>query len=454
MAYPKDDPKNIFGWCMYDWANSAYVTTVYVGVLPAYFASVVVGTEGLRIAGIETSASVVWALVVALSSFIAFLSAPVLGAISDFSAAKKRFLLAFAYGGSLFTMLLYLCGTRDVYRTLFLFLMAQVGFIGANVFYDSFITDLASPEKMDWISGKGYSYGYVGGGLQFAFALVLVAGHDFVGISEETAARIAILTAGLWWAGFTLFTVKYLRESAPAVNLHAGGVFRSSGVRKLGLAKYVSIGLSRTIQTTLRIRRFRHLAIFLLAFMLYNDGIDTVIAMSSIYGTEELKLSKAVLLITLLAIQIMATFGALLFSRLAMKIGAKKAIMVGLALWSGVVVYAFFIQTAAQFFGLGIVVGIVLGGSQALSRSFYGSMVPEEASAEFFGFYTVFSKFSAIWGPATFGLVRQWLGSSRLAIISLIFFFVAGLILMAFVDVRKAREAKETDLFDSQHSLG
>jgi len=449
---PKDDPKNIFGWCMYDWANSAYATTVYVGVLPAYFASVVVGPEGLRIGGIETSASAVWAFAVALSSFIAFLSAPVLGAISDFSAAKKRFLLAFAYEGSLFTMLLYFCGRGDVYLTLFLFLIAQLGFIGANVFYDSFIIDVASPGKMDWISGKGYSYGYVGGGLQFAFALALIAGHDFAGISEESAARIAILTAGLWWAGFTLFTVKYLRETAPAVK--QSGAFRSFGERKPGLAEYVSIGMSRTIRTTRRIRQFRHLAVFLLAFMLYNDGIDTVIAMSSIYGTEELKLSKAVLLITLLAIQIIATFGALLFSRLAMKIGAKKAIMVGLALWSGVVVYAFFIQTAAQFFGLGIVVGIVLGGSQALSRSFYGSMVPEEASAEFFGFYTVFSKFSAIWGPATFGLVRQWLGSSRLAIISLIFFFVAGLILMAFVDVRKAREAKETGLFDSQHSLG
>src|SRR5438093_5870234 len=311
---PKDDPKNIFGWCMYDWANSAYATTVYVGVLPAYFASVVVSAEGLRIGGIETSASAVWAFAVALSSFIAFLSAPVLGAISDFSAAKKRFLLAFAYEGSLFTMLLYFCGRGDVYLTLFLFLIAQVGFIGANVFYDSFIINVASPEKMDWISGKGYSYGYVGGGLQFAFALALVAGHDFAGISEETAARIAILMAGLWWAGFTLFTVKYLRETAPAVK--QSGAFRSFGERKPGLAEYVSIGMSRTIRTTRRIRQFRHLAVFLLAFMLYNDGIDTVIAMSSIYGTEELKLSKAVYLITLLAIHIIATFYALIFSLL------------------------------------------------------------------------------------------------------------------------------------------
>lgn len=424
---------------MYDWANSAYVTTVAVGILPAYFAGAVVGADRFYVLGIKTSPTAVWAFVVALSSLIAFVSAPVLGAIADFSAAKKRFLLAFAYGGALFTMLLFFCGTGDVYRTLFLFLLAQVGFIGANVFYDSFITDVASQEKMDWISGKGYSYGYIGGGLQFAFSLALVAGHNYLGISEPLAARIAILTAALWWAGFTLFTVKYLKESGEP------GAKRS-------FSEYIAIGFSRTLQTTRRVGQFRHLVLFLLAFMLYNDGIQTVIDMSSIYGTQELKLSTTTLMVTLLIIQIIATGGAMLFSWIAQKIGSKKAIMVSLVLWSGVVIYAYFIQTAYEFFGLGIIVGLVLGGSQALSRSFYGSMVPEGASAEFFGFYTVFSKFSAIWGPTTFGLVKQWLGSSRLAIISLIFFFLMGLILMAFVDEAKARAAKETGLFDSQYS--
>ena len=425
---------------MYDWANSAYVTTVAVGVLPAYFASVVVGPDGLRIGNIETSASAVWAFVVALSSFITFMFAPVLGAIADFSAAKKRFLLAFAYGGALFAMLLYFCGSGDVYRTLFLFIAAQVGYIGANVFYDSFITDVASPEKMDWISGKGYSYGYIGGGLQFAFALALVAGHDYVGITESTAARIAMLTAGMWWAGFSLFTLKYLREDGP------------ESLTRRGVGEYVTIGISRTIETARRVGQFRQLLLFLIAFMLYNDGIQTVIDVAAIYGTEELRLSTTTLMLTLLIIQIIATFGALLFGWLASRIGAKRAIMLSLALWSGVVIYAYFIRTAAEFFGLGVVVGIVLGGSQALSRSFYGSMVPAGASAEFFGFYSVFSRFSAIWGTTTFGIVRQWLGSSRLAILSLIFFFVAGLVLMAFVDERKAREAKASGLFGSQYS--
>lgn len=424
---------------MYDWANSAYVTTVAVGVLPAYFASVVVGPNGLRIGNLETSATAVWAFVVALSSFITFMFAPVLGAIADFSGTKKRFLLTLAYGGSLFAMLLYFCGSGDVYRTLFLFIAAQLGYIGANVFYDSFITDVASAEKMDWISGKGYSYGYVGGGLQFAFALALVAGHNYVGITESTAARIAMLTAGMWWAGFSLFTLKYLREDAATP-------------KRMTLFQYVAIGVSRTVETARRVGQFRQLLLFLIAFMLYNDGIQTVIDVAAIYGTEELRLSTTTLMLTLLVIQIIATFGALLFGWLASRIGAKRAIMLSLALWSGVVIYAYFIRTATEYFGLGVIVGVVLGGSQALSRSFYGSMVPAGASAEFFGFYTVFSRFSAIWGTTTFGIVRQWLGSSRLAIVSLIFFFVVGLVLMAFVDEQKAREAKASGLFDSQYS--
>ena len=442
----RNDPKNIFGWCMYDWANSAYITTVAVGVLPTYFASVVVGPEGLRIGGSVYSATTLWAFVIGFASFITFLIAPVLGAISDFSASKKRFLLTFAYAGALFTLLLYFCGSGDVYLTLVLFLLAQVGYIGANVFYDAFISEIATDDTMDAVSGKGYAYGYVGGGLQFAFSLVLIAGSGWIGISQTTAARIAILTAAVWWAGFSLFTARYLHEARKAAPVPPGYG------PKLRIIDYISIGLSRTITTTRKIGQFPHLVLFLVAFMLYNDGIQTVLDMATIYGTEELNLSTTTLLVTLLVIQIIATVGALVFSRIAARIGSKRAIMITLALWSGVVIYAYFIQTAAEYFALGVVVGIVLGGSQALSRSFYGSMVPEEASAEFFGFYTVFSRFSAIWGPLTFAVIRQWAGSSRLAIVSLIFFFVAGLVLLAFVNEKKAREAKTHRLFDSRDS--
>jgi UMF1 family MFS transporter len=181
--------------------------------------------------------------------------------------------------------------------------------------------------------------------------------------------------------------------------------------------------------------------------MIYNDGVQTVISMATIYGTEELKFSATVLMITLLMIQIIAAGGALLFGRIAGKIGAKRSLMLTLLLWSGVVTYAYFLHTVTEFFILGVVVGIVLGGSQALSRSFYGAMIPKEASAEFYGFYSVFSKFSAIWGPLVFAIIRQVTGTPRLAIISLMVFFIVGLILLAFVDEEKAKEAKRSGAF-------
>jgi len=441
MMLEKNDRRTIFGWCMYDWANSAFATTVLAALLPAYFAGEVVGPEGVVIGGTLYSATTLWGFVVAFTAFIIFIIAPVLGAISDFSAAKKKFLLSFAYGGSLFTILLFFCRSGDVLKTLLIFLIAQIGFIAGNVFYDAFLPQIASEDKIDWVSGKGFSFGYLGGGLQFAMALGLVAGHELLGISQPLAARIGLALAGIWWAGFTFFTVKYLRE-APRTE-----VLPDNYLGKPMLFSYMSVGFSRLLMTTRRVGRFRHLLIFLIAFMLYNDGIQTVINMATIYGKEELNLTTTTLMLTLLTIQTIAIFGALAFSRLAGLIGAKRAVMITLVLWSGVVIYAYFLQSAAEYFTMGLIVGIVLGGSQALSRSLYGAMIPEEASAEFYGFYSVFSKFSAIWGPMAFAIIRHVAGSSRLSIVSLIIFFIAGLILLSFVNEEKAQEAKKAGAF-------
>ena len=437
----KNDRKTIFGWCMYDWANSAYVTTVAVALLPAYFAGEIVGSDGVMIGETIYSATTLWGFTVGLAAFLCFISSPVLGAISDFTTAKKKFLIAFAYTGSLFTILLYFCQVGDVTRTLFFFLLAQICFISGNVFYDAFLPQIASDDKMDWVSGKGFAYGYVGGGLQFAVSLGLVAGHAQLGLSLSMAVRLGIVMAGLWWAGFTLFLIKNLSETTRHETLP---VRYRKWPKPLA---YVAVGISRTLKTTRRIGRFRHLVLFLIAYMLYNDGIQTVINMATIYGKEELGLTTTSLMLTLLAIQIIAIFGALIFGRIAGRINAKKAVMVTLVLWSGVVIYAYFIQSTLEYFILGVAVGIVLGGSQALSRSLYGSMVPEEASAEFFGFYTIFSKFSSIWGPMVFAVIRQVAGSARLSIISLIIFFILGLVLLAFVDEDKAREAKAAGAF-------
>ena len=432
----KNDKKTIFGWCMYDWANSAYITTAAVALLPNYFAQAVVGETGVDIFGMNISATALWGYMLGTAAFLVFLFAPVLGAIADFSAAKKRFLMGFAYIGSLFATMLFFCGSGDVGFTIVLFIGTQVCFVGANVFYDAFLPQIASEDKMDSISAKGYAFGYVGGSLQFGIALGLIAMHETVGVSITMAARIGMAMTGFWWAGWTLLTLKYLKEEKTPYELPE--VYRN----RPKILAYLTLGISRTLSTAKRVGRFKNLTLFLIAYMIYNDGIHTVTSMATIYGTEELGLSTTALMVTLLLVQVVAIGGALLFSRLANRIGARRSVMFALVLWSGVVTYGYFIHTAREFFVLGMIVGLVLGGTQALSRSFYGAMIPEQASAEFYGFYSVFSKFSSIWGPVTFGVIEQITGSARLAIISLMIFFIVGLILLKFVDEEKAKADK------------
>ena len=415
----KNDRKTIFGWCMYDWANSAYITTAAVALLPNYFAQAVVGEAGVDIFGMNMSATALWGFMLGGAAFLVFLFAPVLGAIADFSSGKRRFLAGFAYMGSLFATMLYFCKSGDVGLTIALFMGTQVCFVAGNVFYDAFLPQIASEDKLDSVSAKGYAFGYVGGSLQFAIALGLVAMQK-TPEDQAMAARIGMAMTGIWWAGWTLLTMKYLKEVKIPYELPEAYRDRPK------ILAYLALGISRTVATAKRVGRFKHLTLFLVAYMIYNDGIHTVTSMATIYGTEELRLSTTALMVTLLLVQVVAIGGALVFSRIANRIGAKRAVMCALVLWSGVVTYGYFIHTATEFFVLGIIVGVVLGGTQALSRSFYGAMIPEQASAEFYGFYSVFSKFSSIWGPVTFGFIKQITGSARLAIISLMIFFIAG----------------------------
>ncbi|GAF74994.1 unnamed protein product, partial [marine sediment metagenome] len=278
-------------------------------------------------------------------------------------------------------------------------------------------------------------------GLQFAISLGLIARHDLFGISTEQASRIAMAMAGFWWAGFSIISFIYLKETKTPENMPEA--YR--GLPKW--AAYSKIGIERTLLTARKVVRFKHLLLFLIAFMIYNDAIQTVIKMASIYGQQELKISQTYIMITLLIIQFVAFFGALLFGRLAEKISAKKALMLSLVLWSFVVIYSYYIKSTEEFLFLGVVVGMVLGGSQALSRSIYGVMIPKNASAEFYGFYSVFTKFSAIWGTAVFAIVEHLTGSSRNAIISLVLFFIVGLVLLSMVNIEKAKDAKRIELF-------
>lgn len=434
-ASVRGDRRVIFGWAMYDWANSAYVTTIAVAILPIYFAGVVVPPGGWEIRGTVYAAETLWGFMISAAAFFVFAAAPTLGAIADFCSAKKRFLTAFCYLGVASAAFIPFCGKGDVWWTMGLFVLSQIGFVGANVFYDAFLPQIASEQDQDRISSKGFAYGYIGGGIHFALSLALLAGHTKIGISEALAARLAMLTAALWWGGFALVTLFFLREPSRLSPLPQG--FRRT---PFGLG-YVPLGLTRVWMTMCKVRQLRHLILFLFAFLLYNEGIQTVIQMATMYGKQELRLSSTALMVTLLLVQAVAFFGALLFAWISERIGTKRGVIVSLVGWAFVVTYAYFIHTALDYFVLGGVIGLVMGGSQAISRSLYSSMIPEGASAEFFGFYSIVSKFSAVWGPFIFALIRHWTGSSRNAILFLVVFFVFGILLLSLVNEKKAREA-------------
>ena len=416
---------------MYDWANSAFATTVIAALLPIYFATVIVPPGGweFRFFNIEitTNATTLWAFLAGATALFVFLSAPILGAIADIAKSKKRFLMIFCFGGSLFTTLLFFSQSGDVWMTMAFFFLANTCFISANIFYDSFLPHIASRDEIDQVSGRGYAYGYLGGGLQFLICIILILAHEKIGIEKATSVRISLLFSGVWWAGFSLITLVYLHE--PGNNKASPQQSRGDNNSWI----YLRVGISRTWHTILKAKTHRNLVIFLIAFMFYNDGIHTVIRMATIYGKDELGLKNETLMGTLLLVQFIGIGGALLFSKISKTFGTKRILIFVLVLWLGILCYAYIITSALDFWMLGIAVGLVLGGSQAISRSFYGAMIPVDESAEFFGFYSVFAKFSAICGPFVFGIIRQVTGTSRLAILSLVGFFIIGIVLLCFV---------------------
>ena len=416
---------------MYDWANSAFATTVIAALLPIYFATVIVPPDGweFRFCNIQitTNATTLWAFLAGTTALLVFLTAPILGAIADISESKKKFLMSFCLGGSLFTTLLFFSKSGDVWMTMVFFFLANTCFISANIFYDAFLPHIASRNEIDQVSGRGYAYGYLGGGLQFLICIILILAHKKIGIEKTMAVRISLLFSGVWWAGFSLITLVCLHEPANNKTSLQQSIYDNNSWT------YIRVGVSRTWGTILKAKTHRNLVIFLIAFMFYNDGIHTVIRMATIYGKDELGLKNETLMGTLLLVQFIGIGGALLFSKISKTFGTKRILIIVLILWLGILCYAYIITSALDFWMLGIAVGFVLGGSQAISRSFYGAMIPVDESAEFFGFYSVFAKFSAICGPFVFGIIRQITGTSRLAILSLVGFFIIGIILLCFV---------------------
>lgn len=430
----KNDPQAIRGWVIYDWANSAYATTILAAVLPAYFASVVVGDDGVEFLGRNWAGASLWALAVGLGPLLMFLATPILGAIADFSGAKKRFLIFFAIWGSSFAALLFTVTEGRIALALILFLLADIGFVGANVFYDAFLPDLTTDDTIDMVSSRGFAWGYIGGGIHLLLALALIqlADGGVIPLDPVLATRIALGSVGLWWLGFAIPSFRRIPET---------GVSGIPGATRPGWLDYLAIGVRRTVETTVKVARNRPLRTFALAFILFNDGVQTTIALASVYATDTLELDVTVVIVAVLLVQFIAFFGAMAFGRFAGRSGTRTALLTSIAIWGVVVVAAFFLPAGQMipFLALAALIGFVLGGTQALSRSLYGSMIPEEASAEFYGFFSVFSKFSAFWGPWLFAVVRQTTGSSRWAILSIAGSFIVGGLLFTRVDIDRAR---------------
>lgn len=438
MADPsiRNDPKVIWAWAMYDWANSAYITT-FAAIVAAFFTGVIVPDEGYG----GFSGQTLWSAVVSIGAIILFLSMPVLGAVADYTSSKKRFLRFFAVFGAVTTIALPWIPDGAVIWFLLVVLLTQIGFVAANVFYDGFLPVITTDDTIDKVSSKGFAFGYIGGGLYvlLAFVLILLSGDDsLTGLTVATASRIGIAGAGVWWLVFTRYALARLPEEtdpADSPEVEAGSRW----------AAYAKVGFGRTIATGRKLLGFKQLLLFVIAYIMYNDATQTVIGVSGAYAEETLQLEASQIIIVFLIVQFVAFGGALAFGALAGRIGSKGAIMASLVVWIGIAIAAYFLPEGdpLPLYGLAVLVGFVLGGVQALSRSLYGTMIPEQASAEFYGFYSVFSKFAAIWGPLVFALVSNATGSGRPAILSVVGFFVLGLVLLAFVDVDKARASRE-----------
>jgi len=421
------DRKAVFGWAMYDWANSAFATTVMAGFFPVFF------KQFWSVGADATLSTARLGLANSLAGIAVALCAPVLGAIADKGSSKKKFLLFFAFMGVVMTSALYLVSKGNWPAAVVLYVLATIGFTGGNIFYDALIVTVAPEKKMDVVSALGFSLGYLGGGLLFALNVWMTLSPATFGFSGPgEAVQFSFLTVGIWWALFSVPLFLFVREPV--------------GARAASDVNMIRAGFNEILSTFQEIRHLKTIFLFLLAYWLYIDGVDTIIRMAVDYGIS-IGLASNDLIVALLITQFVGFPSAIGFGLLGGRIGAKRAIFAAIAVYLLVTVWAPFMETSREFYIMAMAVGLVQGGIQALSRSFYATIIPPEKSAEYFGFYNMIGKFSAIIGPGFMGgvglLVRSMGYSSNLAsrisITSVSLFFLAGGVLLFFVSRERGK---------------
>ena len=416
-----------FGWYSYDWAMSVFntsVTTVFLGPYLTAVAEEAAGPDGrLGFLGLAIPPGSWFSYVLSASVLVQVLVLPLTGAVADRTGRKRELLAGATALGALATTALYFVADGRYLLGAVLFVLANICFGAATVVYYSWLPDLAAPDERDAVSSRGWAFGYVGGALLLAVHLGLVLAAPSLGLTTGEAVRICLATAGLWWGAFTVFTVSRLRNRP---------VREAAGRPRSGF---------RQLATTVReMRAFPLTLWFLGGYLLFNDGVQTVISLSATYATEELGLEQSVLTGAILMVQVVAIGGALGLGRLAARYGARRTVLGALVAWIGVLVAAYFLQAGAvgQFYALAAVIGLVQGGTQALSRSLFSQLIPAGKEAEYYGFYEISDRGTSWLGPLAFGLTYQLTGSYRLAIVSLVVFFVAGFVALAALPVRRA----------------
>jgi len=407
-------------WILYDVANSAFILTIATAIMPIFF-------KNVAARGVDSAISTAnWGLANSFASLLLALIAPFLGTLADYQGWKKRFFLGFMFLGVIFTLLLTVPGEGDQGLCLFLYIAAYIGYAGANVFYDSFIVDVTSDKKMDWISASGFAWGYIGSAVPFILGMILIQAPSLAGLdSPLQATRAAFVITALWWL---IFSIPMIR------NVHQRHFIPTSANPLRG-------SLRRLTATFREIRQYRQAFLFLLAYFFYIDGVDTIIRMATAYGVD-IGMTTTQLLTIILAIQILAFPFALLYGKLASYLGTKPMLYSGLGVYVIIVLIAFYLPempTASMktlfYCILAVLIASSQGGLQALSRSFFGRLIPKEKSAEFFGFYNIFGKFATILGPLLMALASRITGQSRYGILSLLALFLIGGLLLSRISM-------------------
>jgi MFS transporter, UMF1 family len=400
--------KNLIGWMIYDFANSSFTTIIVTVIYSAYFMKVVVPNN-------EALGTALWGRAISISMTLVALSAPIFGAVADFSRAKKRFLFFNCYLTVIFTALLFFVQRGDIFIGMLFFIIANFGFNSANVFYDAFLPEISSHEDMGKVSGMGWSLGYVGGLLSLVIALVVVKWN----------VRYVFPAIALFFGFFAIFTFLWLKEiKLPSKR-----------------SNYFRIAVQRIKFTFTHVFHFKELGKFLIAYLIYNDGIITVIVFAAIYGVNQFAMTQQEIIKYFIYAQFTSILGSYVFGHITDKIGAKRALTLSLFIWTGVVIWAFFCATKLEYYYVGMTAGLAIGSSQANSRTLLALLTPKDKQAEFFGFYAVTGRLSSIFGPLVYGEIALRTGSQRYSILSLIAFFFVGGVLLQFVNEKKGKQA-------------